>query len=162
MSRIPSVAVLALAVAACVVPAAAQAEWHHGGGGEHRGYGGYHGYGGEHRSYGRGLGVGGGIVGGALLGLGVGALLAPPAYYAPPPVYYAPPPPVYYAPQAYHPDAWPFYDRPAYAPAYPDSPRREIVYVQVPPVRHVATLRAHPVAHPVPPPCACVLAPAPR
>jgi len=44
----------------------------------------------------------GAVIGGALLGLGVGALLgstlAPPpqAYYAPPPVYYPPPPQQYY------------------------------------------------------------------
>jgi hypothetical protein len=43
-------------------------------------------------------GNGGAVVGGALLGLGIGALIggaiasAPPAYAAPPPVYYAPPP----------------------------------------------------------------------
>jgi hypothetical protein len=46
----------------------------------------------------------GAVVGGALLGLGVGALIggalasSQPAYRAPPPVYYAPPPPGYYAP----------------------------------------------------------------
>jgi len=47
-------------------------------------------------------GNGGAVVGGALLGLGVGALLggviAAPAYAPPPAVYYAPPPPAYYAP----------------------------------------------------------------
>jgi hypothetical protein len=50
----------------------------------------------------------GAVVGGAILGLGVGALIGgalassqpayrapPPVYYAPPPGYYAPPPPVY-------------------------------------------------------------------
>ena len=37
------------------------------------------------------------------IGLGVlGALIAPPVYYAPPPVYYAPPP-VYYGPNPYAP-----------------------------------------------------------
>jgi hypothetical protein len=45
---------------------------------------------------------GGNFAAGALLGLGVGAVvggaIARPHYYAPPPVYYAPPPPVYYAP----------------------------------------------------------------
>lgn len=46
----------------------------------------------------------GALVGGALLGLGVGALLATP--YVAPPVAYAPPP-------AYYPPAY------AYAPAYP-------------------------------------------
>jgi hypothetical protein len=44
---------------------------------------------------------GGNFAAGALLGLGVGAVVGgalAPHYYAPPPVYYAPPPPVYYAP----------------------------------------------------------------
>ena len=104
-----------LAVSAAPI-SAAHADWRgygrggygHGGYGR-GGYGGYHGY--------RGRGIGpGAIVGGALLGLGVGALLAapyaapPPVVYAPPPVYYPPtyayapyqyappPPPVYYAP----------------------------------------------------------------
>ncbi len=69
-------------------PLAAQADWHGGDGG----------------------GGGGQFFGGALLGLGIGALMGgalsqpgyappPPAYYPPPPpAYYAPPPPVYYAP----------------------------------------------------------------
>lgn len=58
----------------------------------------------EHRDYHHGGPPVGAVVGGALLGLGVGAVLGgvlappPPAYYAPPPVYYAPPPPTYYAP----------------------------------------------------------------
>ncbi len=54
-------------------------------------------------------GDGAAILGGALLGLGVGALLGgamapppayspPPAYVPPPGVYYPPPPPAYYAP----------------------------------------------------------------
>ena len=70
-----------------------------------------HGY--RHGHYYRGVGPGA-IVGGALLGLGVGALLAapyaapPPVVYSPPPVVYAPPPPAYYPPPAY-----------AYAPVYP-------------------------------------------
>ncbi len=49
----------------------------------------------------------GAVIGGALLGLGIGAVIGsaiaqppvyapPPVYYAPPPTYYAPPPPVYY------------------------------------------------------------------
>jgi len=62
-------------------PLAAEAHWHDGGGGYRHG--------------------GGNFVGGALLGLGVGAVVGgalAPRYYAPPPVYYAPPPPVYYAP----------------------------------------------------------------
>ncbi|MDT7952984.1 MAG: hypothetical protein RQ966_15880 [Acetobacteraceae bacterium] len=41
-------------------------------------------------------------MGGALLGLGVGALLAAP-YVAPPPVVYAPPPAYYPPPYAYAP-----------------------------------------------------------
>jgi hypothetical protein len=54
--------------------------------------GGYHGGGGYHNNTGA-------IVGGALLGLGVGAAIgamaAPPVVYRPAPTYYAPPP-VYY------------------------------------------------------------------
>lgn len=98
---------LALMVAAPVT--SAHADWR--GGGYGRGYGYRHGYGYGHRGIGPGA-----IVGGALLGLGVGALLAAPyvapppprVVYAPPPYYppayayapyrYAPPPPVYYAP----------------------------------------------------------------
>lgn len=49
----------------------------------------------------------GAVVAGALLGLGIGAVIGgavaqppvyapPPVYYAPPPTYYAPPPAVYY------------------------------------------------------------------
>ena len=94
---LPVAALLALA------PTPAQAQWHRGGGYGY-GHGGY-GYGYGHRGYG-----GGAIVGGALLGLGVGALLAAPYYAAPPPVVYAPPP-AYYAPPAY-----------AYAP--PPAPAR--------------------------------------
>jgi hypothetical protein len=74
---------LLLATALAASPVAAEAGWHGGGGGN--------------------------FVGGALLGLGLGAVVGgalaqpryapPPVYYAPPPpVYYAPPPPVYYAP----------------------------------------------------------------
>lgn len=78
---------LVATMAASVSPA--QAEWHRG----------YYGYG------------GGAFVGGALLGLGVGSLLAAP-YYAPPPVVYAPPPAYYPAP-AYYPPPY------AYARPYP-------------------------------------------
>ena len=87
--------VLAMTAAA---PVAANAQYYRGG----YGYGYRGGYG-----YGRGFGFGGAFVGGALLGLGVGALAArpyyaaPPVYYAPPPVVYAPPP-VYYAPGYYY------------------------------------------------------------
>jgi hypothetical protein len=67
-------------------PLAAEAHWHDGGGGYRHG--------------------GGNFLGGALLGLGVGAVVGgalAPRYYAPPPppVYYAPPPPVYYAAPGY-------------------------------------------------------------
>ena len=94
LAALPVLATLALA------PAVANAQYFH------RGYG----YGGYRGSYGyghRGFGVGP-LVGGALLGLGVGAVIASaPRYYAPPPpVVYAPPPayypaPVYAAPPAY-------------------------------------------------------------
>lgn len=58
----------------------------------------------------RGHHYGGAVVGGALLGLGVGTLLAAP-YYARPPVVYAPPP-------AYYPPAYAYAPPPyAYAPA---------------------------------------------
>jgi hypothetical protein len=73
---------------------AAHADWrHHGWEGHDRG--GWRGY--EHRDRGNGD-----AVAGALIGLGVGALIggiiasSQPQYYAPPPVAYAPPPP--YAP----------------------------------------------------------------
>jgi hypothetical protein len=69
--------------------------WHGGwhGGGWHGGYGWHHGWG-WHRGW-----YPGAVIGGALLGLGVGAAIASgPYYYAPPPVVYAPPPPVVYAP----------------------------------------------------------------
>lgn len=57
----------------------------------------------------------GAVVGGALLGLGVGALLAAP-YYARPPVVYAPPP-VYYPPAyAYAPPPYAYAPAPYYRP----------------------------------------------
>ncbi len=91
----------ALALATTLVaplPALAQ-NWHDRGGhyDHDRGHGHDRGY--DHRG-----GNGGAVVGGALLGLGVGALIggaiasSQPAYQPPPPVYYAPPPPGYYAP----------------------------------------------------------------
>jgi hypothetical protein len=70
---------------------AAHADWRHRGGGWD---GGRHGY--EHREHGNGD-----AVAGALIGLGVGAVIggiiasSQPQYYAPPPVAYAPPPPPY-------------------------------------------------------------------
>lgn len=77
--RLASTLLLATALAAS--PLTAEAYWHGGG------------------CYNCG---GGNFAAGALLGLGVGAVVgstvARPHYYAPPPVYYAPPPPVYYAP----------------------------------------------------------------
>ncbi len=74
-------------------PPPARGNWHGGGAYGGHGGGGYGG-GGYHNNTGA-------IVGGALVGLGVGAaigaLCAPPVVYAPPPAYYAaPPPPVYY------------------------------------------------------------------
>ena len=67
----------------------------------------YHGY--------RGFGVGP-FIGGTVLGLGLGAVIAgAPRYYAPPPVVYAPPP-VYYPAPVY---AAPAYPAPGYyAPGY--------------------------------------------
>jgi hypothetical protein len=73
---------------------AAHADWRHHGGGRD---GDWHGY--EHRGRGNGD-----AVAGALIGLGVGAVIggiiasSQPQYYAPPPVAYAPPPPYYPAP----------------------------------------------------------------
>lgn len=114
MVRLPTklIALAALPVATLIVlaPAPAQAQYRGGYGGGYGYRGGYGGgYGGGyygHRGYGPGP-----FVGGALLGLGVGALLAapylapppPPVVYAPPPAYYAPPaytyaPPAYYRP----------------------------------------------------------------
>ena len=89
-------ATIPLAVAIMAAPTAAHADYYRGG------YGGYRG---GHYGH-RGIGTGA-VVGGAILGLGVGALLArpyyapPPVVYAPPPVYYAPPPAYAYAPPAY-------------------------------------------------------------
>jgi hypothetical protein len=75
--RLASTLLLATALAAA--PLTAEAYWHGGGGCWNCG--------------------GGNFAAGALLGLGVGAVIASrPHYYAPPPVYYAPPPPVYYVP----------------------------------------------------------------
>lgn len=125
-SRIIAAAVALPLAAMAFAPTPAHAEWRGGYGGYHGGYGGYHGgyggyrggYGGYRGGYGRGFGYGGAIVGGALLGLGVGALLSTP-YYAPPPVVYAPPP-------AYYPQPYGYYAPPAYAPApyaaYPYAP----------------------------------------
>ena len=101
-------ACLLLATALTMLPlaeAAAQHRGFHGGG--YRGGHGYHG--GDYRG-GNGYrgGGGGAFVGGALLGLGVGAALGGTVarpYYAPPPVYYPPPPPAVYAapPGVYYP-----------------------------------------------------------
>lgn len=76
---------------------AAQADWHHNngwhGGGWHGGGGGWHGDRDWHHD------DGGNAAAGALIGLGVGALIggaiASQYYAAPPPVAYAPPPPYY-------------------------------------------------------------------
>ena len=79
-------ALAASTLVASVAVTPAEAQW--------RGGYGYH-YG--HRGFGPGA-----IVGGALLGLGVGALLAAPYVVPPPPrVVYAPPPPAYYYPPPY-------------------------------------------------------------
>ncbi len=112
-------AVLPFVAGLTLASAPAQAEWR---GGHGYGYGGprYYGYGGpRYYGYHRGPGVGA-VVGGALLGLGVGSLLAAPAYAVPPPVIYAPPPPYYpapaYAPAYAAPPA--YYPPPYYPPAY--------------------------------------------
>ena len=101
-------ACLMIAAALTAMPIAEAVAQHRGyrGGGYRGGYG-YHG--GYRGGYGYRGGRGGSFVGGALLGLGVGALVggavARPYYRPPPPVYYAPPPPVVYAPPpgAYYP-----------------------------------------------------------
>jgi len=115
LAALPVLAVMALA------PAVANAHdfggYRGGYGGGYGGYrGGYGGYGGYRGGYGyRGFGAGP-FVGGALLGLGLGAVIGSvPRYYAPPPVVYAPPP-VYY-PTPYY--SAPVYSAPGYyAPGY--------------------------------------------
>ena len=104
LATLPVLAAMALA------PVAANAQYYRGHGGYYGGYRGGYGYG--HRGFGVGP-----FVGGALLGLGVGAIVAGPRYYAPPPVVYAPPPVVYAAPPAYY--APPYYAPGYYPPAYP-------------------------------------------
>ncbi len=92
----PLIALALAATLAAPLPASAQ-NWHDRGRHYDRGHGHDRGY--DHRG-----GNGGAAVGGALLGLGVGALIggalasSQPAYRPPPPVYYAPPPPGYNAP----------------------------------------------------------------
>jgi hypothetical protein len=123
IARLLAASALAAAVGVMTLPSTAEAAWHGGGGyaghgygggwhggwggGYHGGYGGY-GYRGGYGWHG-GWGWGPGVVGGALLGLGVGAAIAgayaPPPYYAP--GYYAPPP-AYYAQPGY----------PGYYPGY--------------------------------------------
>ncbi|GAC1346180.1 MAG: hypothetical protein NVSMB18_27680 [Acetobacteraceae bacterium] len=93
-----SLAVIPLAGILAFVPTPAQAQWR-------PAYG--------PRYYHRGPGIAP-LIGGALLGLGVGALLAAP-YPPPPRVVYAPPPP-------YYPSAAAYYPPPAYAYAPPPSP----------------------------------------
>ena len=101
---------LVIALAAASVPAAsASAQWRDGDHGSWRDHGWHdrdhdrdHRWqgGGDWRRRGYGWGPGA-VVGGALLGIGIGAAIGgayPPTYYAPPPAYYPPPPPVYYAP----------------------------------------------------------------
>ena len=114
-------AALPIAALIALAPTAAHADWRGGGYGYHGGYGGggygyrggYGGGGYGGRGYGgygynRGPDIGP-VIGGALLGLGVGAVLAapylappPPVIYAPPPSYYPPPGYAYYPPQAYY------------------------------------------------------------
>jgi len=101
-------AALPLAAALLLAPTQAEAQWRGGYGHGGYGYGGGYGRGGY--GYHRGPGVGA-IIGGAALGVGIGALLAAP-YYAPPPVVYAPPP-AYYAPPAYA-----YAPPPGYYPSY--------------------------------------------
>ncbi len=107
LATLPVLAVMALA------PAVANAHDYGGYSGYRGGYGGYGGYRGGygHRGFGAGP-----FFGGALLGLGLGAVIgSAPRYYAPPPVVYAPPP-VYY-PAPYY--AAPAYSAPSYyAPGY--------------------------------------------
>ena len=96
ITTLPVLAALALA------PVAANAQFYRGSYGYHGGY--RYGY--------RGFGVGP-FIGGAVLGLGLGAVIAgAPRYYAPPPVVYAPPP-VYYPAPAY---VAPGYYAPGYYP----------------------------------------------
>ena len=94
-----------LVAAGLLAAPAAHADWHGRGYGWHGGYPHW-----EHHHD-----NGGAAVAGALLGLGLGAIIGgaiasqPPAYYAPPPPvayapapsYYAPPPGYYYAPYGY-------------------------------------------------------------
>jgi hypothetical protein len=106
MGPMKSLLIAAPVAAGLLAAPAAHADWrHHGGGG----------WGGPARHYDHGHGGGISPAAGALIGLGVGALIggviasqtpvyaAPPVAYAPPPAYY-PPAPAYYAPA------------PAYAP----------------------------------------------
>lgn len=116
LRSLTSLALAATLAVALVTPAGAQ-HYTRGGGGYQRGYSSHYGWHGGHPYGGYGYhGYPGAYVGGALLGLGLGALLGgallapPPIVYAPPPTYYyyrygpppyyaypyAPPPPAYY------------------------------------------------------------------
>lgn len=95
MVRLPVAIVAGVLAFGAFAPQPALADW------RYRGHGYHH----HHRHHG-----GAAVLGGALLGLGIGAALgaalAPPTViYAPPPVVYyePPPPPVYWAPPAYVP-----------------------------------------------------------
>lgn len=112
MARVsPFLLMLPLAAGLAAIPSQAHADYRGYGYGQRYYGGGPRYYGGSPRYYGgyRGGYAGPAIVGGAILGLGLGAALTAPRYYAPPPVYYAPPPvyyappPVYYAPPPYYP-----------------------------------------------------------
>ncbi|MDO9498604.1 hypothetical protein [Falsiroseomonas sp.] len=89
MVRLPVAIVASVLAIGAMAPQAALADW------RYRGYG-HHPH--QYRHYNN---SGAAVLGGALLGLGIGAALgaalAPPAViYAPPPVVYYPPPPVVY------------------------------------------------------------------
>ncbi len=115
MVRLPVAIMAGVLAFGAFAPQPALADWRYRG---HGGHGHYH-----PRHYNNN---GAAVLGGALLGLGVGAALGaalvPPAViYAPPPVvYYPPPPPVYWAPV----QRAPIYlvPPPAYAPYYAPAP----------------------------------------
>jgi len=112
MGPMKSLLIAAPVAAGLLAAPAAHADWRHRGGG----------WGGHERHYDRGHGGGISPAAGALIGLGVGALIggviasqtpvyaAPPVAYAPPPAYY-PPAPAYYAPQPTY-----YAPAPVYAP----------------------------------------------
>jgi hypothetical protein len=106
MRSIGALALAATLMIPVAVPAVAQQgrdrDWHGDRGGHYDRD--WRGDRGGHYDHDRRGGGGGAAVGGALLGLGIGALIggavmsSQPAYRPPPPVYYAPPSPAYNAP----------------------------------------------------------------